>query len=48
MRSRKRRWIRMRPEKEGGGERMKDEFCPSNTQMLQGTVSIPMLNTSVL
>ena len=25
-----------------------DELCPSKSQMLQGTVSIPMLNTSVL
>ena len=50
MRSRKWRWITMRPEKEGGGrvKRMKDEFCPSKSQMLQGTLSIPMLNTSVL
>ena len=48
----------MRPEKEGegegegrggGGQRTKhDELCPSKSQMLQGTVSIPMLNTSVL
>ena len=51
MRSRKRRWIRMRPEKEGRGKgrgrvkRMKDEFCPSKSQM---TLSIPMLNTSML
>ena len=49
MRSRKWRWIRMR--KEGRGKdrgrvkRMKDEFCPSKSQMLQGT---PMLNTSML
>ena len=54
MRSRKWRWIRMRPEKEGRGKgrgrvkRMKDEFCPSKSQMLQGTLSIPMLNTSML
>ena len=42
MRSRKWRWIRMRPEKEGRGrvKRMKDEFCPSKSQMLQGTLSI--------
>ena len=44
----------MRPEKEGRGKgrgrvkRMKDEFCPSKSQMLQGTLSIPMLNTSML
>ena len=52
MMSRKWRWIRMRPEKEGKGrgrvKRMKDEFCPSKSQMLQGTLSIPMLNTSML
>ena len=31
------------------GKRMKhDELCPSKSQMLQGTVSIPMLNTSML
>ena len=42
-------------ERGGGGgkgrgrvKRMKDEFCPSKSQMLQGTLSIPMLNTSVL
>ena len=32
----------------GGGKRMKnEEFCPTKSQMLQGTVSIPMLNTTV-
>ena len=31
------------------GKRMKDEkFCTTKSQMLQRTMSIPMLNTSVL
>ena len=41
---------RERGEGKGRGrvKRMKDEFCPSKSQMLQGTPSIPMLNTSML
>ena len=41
---------RERGEGEGEGrvKRMKDEFCPSKSQMLPGTLSIPMLNTSML
>ena len=42
-------WEREEEGRGGGqrrrGKRMKDEeFCPTKSQMLQGTVSIPMLN----